>query len=308
MKKILFCLIFAFAFSAISVNAQNDTPIKEEALQIQPSIIVIPMKKEGEDFRILLEDPKLGLQRRLVISRVDNAFKSRGFTTYDFMSELKKQNTTTILNDDAQLDIKDNILKNAGADVFVEADIDSKTGGSGTEVTIILKASETATGRVLASKDASSGLFYTDNIEKLAGNTIDKIKDAFLNDLQASFTDIVKNGRSIYIEFNIKEGVVINFNTEINDDGDLLSDAISSWFKKNAFKNYAKRKSGSKNQLIYDDVRIPLKDPETKLNYDIETFGTGLRKFIRSIVKSQNLKAEITYPPGQIMVKIENIE
>ncbi len=308
MKKIILSLIVIFVINSIFINAQNELPIIDESLQIQPSIIVIPMKKEGEDFRKLIEDPKLGPQIRLVISRVDDAFKSRGFITYDFMTELKKQNTTSTINDGSQLDIKDNILKNAGADVFVEADIVSKTSSSGTDVTIILKASETATGRKLASKDANSGLFYTDNIEKLAGNAIDKIKNDFLNDLQASFTDIVKNGRSIYIEFNIQEGVAINFNTEINDDGDLLSDAISTWFKKNAFKNYAKRKSGTKNQLIYDDVRIPLKDPETKLNFDIETFGSGLRKFIRGIVKSKNLKAELIYPQGQILVRIENIE
>lgn len=300
MKKVI--LLILISFLNFSIFSQNEsTNSGGQVNQIQPSIIVIPYKKEGEKYRKILEDSNTGFQKRIAISRVKEAFDSRGFTTYDFEAELKKGETAGSFTGDAQTDEKDVIVKNSGADIFVVVDINVEKGQSGTDVKIILQAFESATGRSLTNKDATSGKFFTDDIAKLAGKAIDVMKEDFLNVLQSKFTDIVNNGRSIYIEFVLDQSATLNFQSEIGDDGDLLSELILDWMSKNAYKNYAKKGGSTALKIIYDDVRIPLKDQATGLNYEIESFGRLIRKYLKSI----GATATIEYPRGQIIVTIK---
>jgi len=295
INNFLFILFILFSLPALAQNAATNSG--GQVVQVQPSIMVIPMKKQGEDYRQLLEN---GADKRLAISRVKAAFDSRGFTTYDFEAELKKVTTLGAFNGDTQTDVKDAIVRNSGADIFVEVDIIVMRGQSGTEVTIILEAFESATGRSLSNDDESSGKYYTDDIAKLAGKAIDGMKENFLNQLQLKFTEIVTNGRSVYIEFGLSQEATINFQSEVNTDGDLLSEVIGVWMKDNAYKNYAKRGGSTALKVVYDDVRLPLKDQETGLNYEIESFGRAIRLFLRSM----NIKATIDYPRGQIVVTV----
>lgn len=299
-KKIQTFLLSCFIILNI-FSQNNSTNSGGQVTQIQPSIIVIPFKTEGQKYRKLLEDPEKGFQKRIAISRVKEAFDSRGFTTYDFMAELTKGETAGAFTASAQTDEKDVIIKNSGADIFVVVDINVEKGGSGTDVKIILQAFETATGRSLTNKDASSGKFYTEDISKLAGKAIDVMKEDFLNVLQTKFTDIVNNGRSVYMEFVIDQNATINFQSEVGTEGDLLSEAIMDWMSKNAYKNYAKKGGSTALKIIYDDVRIPLKDQATGMNYEIESYGRLIRKFLKSI----NATATVEFPRGQIIVTIK---
>lgn len=293
-----FLLLNLWSFSALSQNAATNSG--GQVNQIQPSIIVIPYKTEGQKYRSILENPKTGFEKRIAISRVKEAFNSRGFTTYDFEAELKKGETAGAFSASAQTDEKDVIIKNSGADIFVVVDIHVDPQADGTDVKIILKAFESATGRDCGSKDASSTRFYTNDISKLAGKAIDVMKEDFLNEMQTKFTDIVKNGRSIYVEFVLAQGAKLNFQSEVGTSGDLLSESIVDWMGKNAYKNYAKKGGSTALKIIYDDVRIPLKDQTTGMNYEVESFGRLIRKYLKSI----NVVATIEYPRGQIIVTI----
>ncbi len=295
-------LIPALLFFPFSLFAQNPaTNSGGQVQQIQPTIIVLPFKTEGQRYRTLLEDPREGFEKRIAISRVKEAFDTRGFTTVDFLGELKKLETAGAFTADSKTNEKDEIVRNSGADIFVVVDINVQKSESGTEVNIILHAYETATGRSLTNKDASSGKFYTSDISKLAGRAIDLMKEDFLNVLQTKFTDIVNNGRSIYVEFVLDQNASKTFESEVGTEGDLLSEAIVDWMGKNAYKNYAKKKGSTTQKILYDDVRIPLKDQATGLNYEIESFGRSIRKFLRSL----NLNCTVEYPSGQITVTIK---
>ena len=302
MKSKIILLLTLFNIWGYSLLAQNASTNSGGAVnQIQPSIIVIPFKTKGQNYRQLLEDPNTGFQKRIAISRVKEAFDSRGFTTYDFLAELKKSESAGAFTASSQTDEKDVIIKNSGADIYVEVDINVDKGNSGTDVKIILQAYETATGRSLTNKDNSSQRYYTDDIAKLAGKAIDGMKEDFLNVLQAKFTDIVNNGRSLYLEFVLDPEAKLNFQSEVGTDGDLLSEVIMDWMAKNAYKNYAKKGGGNALKIIYDDVRIPLKDQATGLNYEVEAYGRLIRKFLRGL----NVNAVIEYPRGQIIVTVK---
>jgi len=76
--KYFFLSIIILALSIKSYGQNSATNSGGQVNQIQPSIIVIPYKKDGEKYKSLLQDPEKGFQKRLAISRMKEAFDSRG--------------------------------------------------------------------------------------------------------------------------------------------------------------------------------------------------------------------------------------
>jgi len=234
---------------------------------------------------------------------VDNAIKTRGFTTVDFVGQLEKIKTTEAYTNGSQKDEQSAIINSSGADIFVTVDINVSKTASGTEVSLFLVARETATGvKLSTSKPGNSGRYYTDDIHKLTAKALDNIKEDFLNELQISFTNIVNEGRSVFVSFKVAQGSTINFKSEVGNEGDLLSEAISDWLKKNSYKGYAKPGGSSALELVYD-LRLPLKDQSTGMNYDPQhDFGKLIRKYLRTL----KIDAEIDAPQlGQIVITIK---
>ena len=300
-KKFIFCVLFAVIVN-FSFSQNSGTNSGGQVVQIQPKVIVIPYAKENEDIKTMLQDQLKGFYRRTAISVVNDAFNSRGFTTYGFEAELTKAINANLFNSSTKRSQKEIIAQNCTADIYVETDLEVVSGGNGTEVQLILRAYETATGRALSDKQSASGKFYTDDITKLTIKALEKVKEDFLNDIQTKFSDIVNNGRSIEIYFNLAKNSTMAYDKEVGTDGDLLSEAIMDWMTKNAYKNYAKKRNSTSFEVVYNEVRIPLKDQATGDNYDIEMFGRLIRKFLKNTLQ---IEALVTYPPGQIMVTLK---
>ncbi len=301
--KILIFIIF-LSTGFISFAQNSGTNSGGQVNQVQPSIIIVPLKVEGQNYRKLIEDPTEGFNRRTAINVVDNAIKTRGFPTIDFVGQLEKVKTTEAYTNGTQKDEQSDIINSSGADIFITVDINVSKSANGTEVSLFLVARETATGAKLStSKLGNSGKYYTDDIHKLTTKALDNIKEDFLNELQISFTKIVNEGRSVFVSFKIAQGSAVNFKSEVGNEGDLLSEAISDWLKKNSYKGYAKPGGSSALELIYEDVRLPLKDQSTGLNYDPKNdFGRLIRKFLRTL----KVDAEIDAPQlGQIVITIK---
>ena len=288
MKKNRFKHVFStilLLFFSTSIYCQNDVKT------VQPSIIVIPYVKQGQDIRTVLE---ADAAKRIAISMVKDGFDQRGFTTYDFVQTLKNIETNQAMTMESQLDIQSLIIDESGADIYVSVEVSLSNSNSGNGVDIILTSYESSTARSLSSKIASSGRFYTtDNkllVQKaLSGNVITD----FLNTIQLKFTDIVNNGRSVVIEFTVDQNASINLNHEI--DGLPLSDFIEIWMSENAFKNNYRSSGATANRMIFEDVRIPVRD-DNNLNYTPTKFALklfiALRKEglkIQKVVKRQNI-------------------
>jgi hypothetical protein len=228
------------------------------------------------------------------------AFDTRGFTTYDFISTYKRMETDKTINAESQITYQEQIAMNSGADIYIDVElVVDRSEPNGTELKLIIEAVETATGRSLSNKIAGSGRYHTNDINKLVLLAIDKTKDDFMNTLQAKFTDIVNNGRSIKIEFRLAQGAKVNFNSEVGKDGDLLSEAIMDFMAANSFKNQYKKSTSTPKVIVYEDVRIPIRK-ENGQNYTTEEFGRTLRKFLRDL----GLNSTSIYPRGQINVTI----
>lgn len=123
----------------------------------QPTIIVVPHTFKGQDIRETIEGEN-GFNIRTVLARMKEAFDSRGFTTYDFISTVKRMETLNLFNSQTQTGYKEEIAKNSGADIYIDVElVVDRSEPNGTELKLIIEAVETATGRSLSNKIAASG-------------------------------------------------------------------------------------------------------------------------------------------------------
>lgn len=149
---------------------------------MQPKIMVIPYTKEGEDIRTVLEKDA---NKRIVLTKIKEAFDERGVSTIDFVAKLKAIESGEIFNMENKGDIKSQIIDMSGADIYVEAEIvcqqNRVNGQTNPEsfVKIIITSYDAATGSSLSNKVGESGHFYTKDIAKLAMRAIASCADDF---------------------------------------------------------------------------------------------------------------------------------
>ncbi len=269
MKRIAFVLLSLLIGSRIL--AQVNT--------VQPSIMVIPFVPEGADIRKSLD---VSNDKRQVIAQISGAFADKGFATKDFYANFKAVSQNAAFEDGVQTDLKSQIIQNSGADIFVEADININRANDGNSVRVVLKACEASTAKVLASKIGDSGKFYTSDIGKLGAKAVEKAMEGFLTTMQQSFDDMVINGRSIVVNISFSDMSDYDTTSEIGTSGDELRDLIEDWMEQNAYKNYYHIQGTTAKKIIFDEVRIPLKDPATGNNYNINKFARALANFFKN--------------------------
>jgi hypothetical protein len=282
---ILFTCVMIFSSPGYGQKNKKKEPVSSSPAPapvtlVQPRIMVIPFTKEGEDIRTILEQD---VNRRIAITKVKEGFDSRGYTTVDFVGKLKAAKDNQVFTSDNQSDIKSQIIDLSGADVYVVAEVSVLQSPNGTGVTLVLTAYESSTGNSLANKVGESGKFYTDDIGKLSSRAAENCIEGFLNTMQAKFTDIVNNGRSVIVEITFDPGSEFKMSSETGSDHLPLSDQLELWMEKNAYKNYYHIQGTTDLKMIFDDVRIPLKDPVTGNNYNPNKFALELFKFFKSL-------------------------
>ena len=111
--------------------------VAQEAVTVQPRIMVVPFVKQGEDIRTVLEND---VNKRIVMAKIREAFDSRGFTTVDFLARLKSLSNTSGLTMDNQSDLKSMIIQQSGADVYVDAEMNVVLSSTGNSVKVIVTA------------------------------------------------------------------------------------------------------------------------------------------------------------------------
>jgi hypothetical protein len=295
IKIIAIAVLLLQSYLTLPVLGQNAaTNSGGQVVTVQPKIMVIPYTKEGEDLRTILEQDE---NKRIAIAKIKEGFDSRGFTTVDFVAKLKAAKDNNIFTSDNQTDIKTQIVEMSGADVYVQAEVIVEKGQSGNSVKLILTAFEISTGNSLSNKVGESGRFYTEDFNKLASKAVESCVEDFLNVIQAKFTDIVNNGKSIIIDISFSSESEYRMSSEIGEDGLPLSDQIELWMEKNAFKNNYHIQGTTDLRMIFDDVRIPLKDQSTGNNYNPNRFGLEMYKFFQKlgIAISRDIKGSTIY-------------
>jgi hypothetical protein len=275
MKK--FVLLYFFALVTSSLMAQSGT---------QPKIMVIPYTKQGEDIRTILEADE---NKRIVLTKIKEAFDERGYSTVDFVAKLKAIESGNTFNIDNQSDIKSQIIDMSGADIYVEAEITClqnpvmSQGNPESRVKIIVTAYDASTGTSLSNKIGESGTFYTNDIAKLGMKAISSCADDFLRIMQEKFTSMAENGKSAMIQLGLSETTDIDFEKEIGSDGLQLKDQIELWVEEHAYNGDYHIQGSTKTKMIIDDMKLPPVDPSTGKAYSLSKLSMDFLKFFRNL-------------------------
>jgi hypothetical protein len=106
---------------------------------------------------------------------------------------------------------------------------------------------------------------------------IDNFNDQLMN---TYFSEMQTKGREITVEIQVFENSPKKINSEINDDGDELSDDIQKWMKENTVNGAFTLQTKTSTLMRMTSVRIPLKT-EDGTAFSADAFGTKLRKYMR---------------------------
>ncbi len=269
----LYILLTAISFNFLmvsSLNAQQKT--------VQPKIMVIPFTKSGQE---IMESYEKNDLQRLVIARVKTGFETRNFPTVDFISNMKMISNDVAMEIENQTSVKQQLIEISGADVYVEVETTINRSSGGNSVTIILSAYDAYTSMTMSNETGVSDRFYTESFEKLALKKADEMMDNFLNTMNSRFQDINENGKSVFLNVGFKEGAEKDMDAIISSD-QSLSEKIETWIEQNAYKGYYHIQGVTKTKMIFNEIRIPVKNEEGN-NYKTSQFVASFRKFLLSL-------------------------
>lgn len=286
----------------IALLAQTETTATTTAAEqptIQPTIMAIPFAGKGQSLRRVFESNELV---RIAITKVKEGFDNRGVNTIDLRAKLKQLNNNDVLTEDQQSTIKDELIGLSGADIYVEVEANKNPSKTGNSVTVIMTAYDAVSGESLANKVATSPSFYTDNYEKLTEKAVESEIENLLNTMMEKFNDIVENGRTTVLTIGLSEEADFDMDME-TDSGDLLSEVIEEWVSDNAFKNYYHIQGTTETKMIFDIVKVPLRDEKGR-NYRLSKLAAKLRNFM----KKQGIAATRTIQGNNIVITLSNME
>jgi len=277
MKNIL-VLLFTVFYTAIS--AQN----------VQPSMMVLPYTKSGESALGLYEEQK---EYRAIIAGIEQAILDRGGDLVDLERTIQNAREQMTREGDKYKDIQDAINDNATTEITIEAEIDYHNTGKYIQFGIRLKAVETSTGAVVypGKYFASPNFPYNTNFQTVATNLLTYDKgdgvyiDIFMNGMQARFTKMLKEGKSVKLIILTDDRSDFRLNDEADDDFNLISDLIKTWVKNNSFNNVYRLKSVSDNRMEFDMIKIPFRTSDN-MPYSADDFSTDIRRAILKICKN----------------------
>ena len=69
----------------------------------------------------------------------------------------------------------------------------------------------------------------------------------------------------------------------VGSQGLQLGDELELCMEEHAYKNNYHIQGTTDRQMIFDDVRIPLKDPDTGNNYNTNKFALEILQFLRGL-------------------------
>ena len=275
------------------------TQVREEENVVLPTVIVVPFKRDGENYARILQND---YDRRIAVSSVQDGFESRNITTVDLQGKLDavnrraayEQNAANAESNDKQL------LMTSGADVYVTVDINKDIQPEGSRVSLIMKAYETASGSILASKTATPvRRFKTSAVDALCKHTVDDCLPAFLDDIVKNFKPA--GGIRVVLQFAIGGGSMMSMSSPAGKNGYALSNVLRQWVRRNAYQGKYHLQGMVDESMIFDYVTIPPKDADG-LQMDAAEFGFVLEQYLK---ETEGIDCSVRIDGNNILVTIE---
>ena len=256
-----------------------------------PTIIVVPYKKEGESYQAILEND---YDKRIAVSAVQRGFEDCGIKTIDLQARLDRakrnaqyeENAGTADSNDKQL------LESSGADVYVTVDLLKDVTDEDARVSLIMKAYETASGTIWASQDGWTNRFRTNDTDILCSYAVKDNLPGFLEQIIDNFTRPTRASLQISLS-----GMSYNSISDARgDDGRRVMDVIQDWLDRNSEKGEYHLQGIVDEKAIFDYVILPLQD-ENGYKMTPDKFAGRLRTAleVQGVYSSQRIEGNTIF-------------
>lgn len=239
-----------------------------------PTIIVVPYKKEGENYQTILEND---YDLRIAVGAVQKGFENAGIKTIDLQARLDRvkrnaqyeENAGTADSNDKQL------LESSGADVYVVVDMLKDVTASDARVSLIMKAYETASGTIWASKEGWTNKFRTNDTYMLCSYAVNDNLPDFLSQIIDNYSRPTRASLQISLSGSSASSII-----DAYADNDMrVMDMIQNWLDENAHEGEYHLQGAVDEKAIFDYVIIPLQD-ENGYKMTPDKFIAGMRRFL----------------------------
>jgi hypothetical protein len=296
----LFLITTSFAFSQ-AVN--------------KPSIMVFPddvwMNSNGflkevdnQGVKIMVPDyakALLNVELGQVITNIEKMMLDRGYQLDNLSQTLKslqdaeaiKSMETSEEGNSVEVSIKDKLLNTARPHLVLYVSWNVNTIGPKKSVSFSIKALDAGTNKPAGAASGTGNELIGASLPVMLETAVLSHIDNFNAQLMTYFDDMVTKGREIIVEIQVFENSPKKINSEINEDGDELSDDIQKWMKANSVNGAGTVQTKTSTLMKIIGVRIPLRSEDGSA-FSADDFGTKLRKYMR---KTYQLPCS-SYPVG----------
>lgn len=263
-----------------------------------PSIMVVPYKRNTNMSYATILSTDFDL--RMAVSAVDNGFKQLHVNTISV--ETRTDMTQRSMDWEANnADSNDRqLLLNSGADVYVIVDLKKDISTTGSRVSLIMSARETATGRNLASRSGWTNRFKTSELDKLCAYATEDVLSGFLKDISIEFAKKLTKGNTVALRIGLSETSINTLNDRVGNSNVSISSLIRNWVRKNSQGGRYHIQGSVAESLIFDTVQIPTHDADGIL-MDASTFADNLAFYL----EEQSISCSIRIDGNTIYVTID---
>jgi hypothetical protein len=223
-----------------------------------------------------------------VITKIEQLMADRGYPLENLGSTLKgiadsnalKNAETSEDGENIEEGPKDKLLSTARPDIILYVKWNVNTIGLRKSVKFTLSGIDAGTNKPQATATGTGPEVMGATLDVMLETAVLDHIDGFNNQLMTFFDNMVAKGREISVELQVFGNSPKKFNTEVNDEGDELSDIITKWMKDNTVNGAATPQLKTATLMKFSGVRIPLRG-EDGTAFTNDDFGTKLRKFLR---------------------------
>jgi len=281
----------------------------------KPSIMVFPddvwMNSNGflkevdnQGVKIMVPDytkALLNVELGQVITNIEKMMLDRGYPLENLSQTLKslqdaeaiKSMETSEEGNSVEVSIKDKLLNTARPHLVLYVSWNVNTIGPKKSVTFSIKAVDAGTNKPAGAASGTGNELIGASLPVMLETAVLSHIDNFNAQLMTYFDEMVTKGREITVEIQVFENSPKKINSEINEDGDELSDDIQKWMKANTVNGAFTIQTKTSTLMKMTSVRIPLRSEDGSA-FSADDFGTKLRKYMR---KTYQLPCS-SYPVG----------
>ena len=297
-------LIADLKMNKVYVDTSNPVTMSASDVQaapnmVLPTVIVVPFKTpEYNSYAEILQND---YDRRIAVSVVQKGFEDKNITTVDLLNKINAAQRVAQYDKNAGAGQSSDraLLQQSGADICVEVDIMKDVQQSGSRVNLTLKASETASGNIIASHVATTNRRYqTIATDVLCAYAIQDNIDAFLEQILKNFAP--SKGTRVSLNVSIDAAATRTMNDPAGSNGYSLSNVIRQWVRKNAYEGKFHLQGMVDENMSFDYIVIPPID-EDGLRMDAAQYSFLLEQYLKG---SEHIPCSVRLDGNNIMITI----